>query len=98
MKTFLYIVLHLFPVRALMSLKETDKETWLWFGKSILSILAPILIVFVFFNVLILAGSFLLWKLPNDFYIPFNGSHTQMMVDRLLIIVGLMITIFKKQL
>lgn len=98
MKTFLYIVLHLFPVRALMSLKETDKETWLWFGKSILSILAPILIVFVFFNVLILAGSFLLWKLPNDFYVPFNGSNTQMMVDRLLIIVGLMITIFKKQL
>lgn len=98
MKTFLYIVLHLFPVRALMSLKETDKETWLWFGKSILSILAPILIVFVFFNVLILAGSFLLWKLPNDFYVPFNGSNTQMMVDRLLIIVGVMITIFKKQL
>jgi hypothetical protein len=98
MKTFLYIVLHLFPVRAFMSLKETHKETWLWFGKTILSILAPIIIAFAFFNILLLAGSFILWKLPNEFYIPFYGGHNQMIVDRILIAIGIMFTIFKKQL
>jgi hypothetical protein len=98
MKTFLNIILHLFPVRAFMSLKETDKETWLWFGKTTLSIIAPILIVFGFFNILLLIGSFILWKLPNEFYIPFYGGHTQMIADRMLIAVGIMFTIFKKQL
>jgi len=98
MKTFLNIVLYLSPVRAFMSLKETDKETCLWFGKTILSILAPLFIVFGFFNILLLIGSFIFWKLPNEFYIPFYGGHTQMIVDRILIGIGIMFTIFKKQL
>ena len=99
MKTFLYIVLHLFPVRSFMSLKETDKETWLWFGKTILSIIAPILIVFFLFNIVLLAGSFMFWKWPvGGFYIPFYGSSNQMNIDRGLLLIGIMFTIFKKQL
>lgn len=99
MKTFLHIVLHLFPVRAFMSLKKTDKETWLWFGITTLSILAPLLIVFGFFNIILLAGSFIFWKWPaGGFYIPFCGSNNQMIVDRMLIAIGIMFTIFKKQL
>ena len=82
-----------------MSLKETDKETWLWFGKTILSIIAPILIVFFLFNIVLLAGSFMFWKWPvGGFYIPFCGSNNQMNIDRGLLLIGIMFTIFKKQL
>jgi hypothetical protein len=94
MKTFIWIVLVLPFTRVF----TTNKETWLWMGKTILTILAPILIVFGVFNILLIIGSFAFWKLPNHFYIPFNGGYNQMIADRMLIVAGLVLTLFKKQL
>lgn len=87
-----------FPVKMFLILKNTDKEIWKLIGKNILGIFGPLLIFFIFFNMLLLMGSFLLWTTPHRWYMPFCGGSNQMIFDRLLLLVGLIIVVFKKQL
>lgn len=93
------IIKHIFPVSAIISLINTDKETWLWFGNLILTILFPLIFVTTLMTIMTLVGSFIMLKIPNHMYFPFvTGGEMQSMTDRMLLLIGVVLVIFKKQL
>lgn len=93
------ILKHIFPVSAIINLIKTDKETWLWFVNLILTILFPLIFVTTLMTIMTLVGSFILWKTPNHMYFPFvTGGEMQSTVDRMLLFIGIVLSIFKKDL
>ena len=59
------IFLSLSPVTVIMWLKDAEIKYWKEFGKTILSIIAPLLIIFLMFNTLLLIGTFVIWRWPD---------------------------------
>ena len=94
----LSIILTIFPVSMFMRLKDIEMEDWKEFGKIILIVIAPLLIIFSMFNLILLVGSFIMWQWPDHFYLPFYGGNMQLAFDRLLLLIGILIAVFKKDL
>ena len=90
------IFLSLSPVTVIMWLKDAEIKYWKEFGKTILSIIAPLLIIFLMINTLLLIGTFVIWRWPDHFYLPFYGGKIQSTFDRLMLLVGVVIAVFKK--
>ena len=54
----------------------------------------PIIIVTVLFNILLLGSSFLIWDLPDSWYLPFvTGGSIQRIFDRLLLLMGILLIV-----
>jgi hypothetical protein len=90
------ILKYIAPYQLYLTIKNTNKQTWenvLW---SLFIIIWPVLMVFIFFNGLLLVASFIGWKWPDSFYIPFNGSNLQGHFDRSLLVVGVLMCVFKE--
>jgi hypothetical protein len=47
-------------------------------------------------NTLLLIGTFVIWRWPDHFYLPFYGGKIQSTFDRLMLLVGVVIAVFKK--
>lgn len=94
----LSIILAIFPISMFMRLKDTEMDDWKEMGKIALTVIAPLLIVFSMFNLILLVGSFIMWQWPDHFYLPFYGSNMQLAFDRLLLLIGILIAVFRKDL
>lgn len=94
----LSIILTIFPISMFMRLKDTEMDDWKEMGKIALTVIAPLLIVFSMFNLILLVGSFIMWQWPDHFYLPFYGSNMQLAFDRLLLLIGILIAVFRKDL
>jgi hypothetical protein len=73
-------------------IKESTIDDW----KDLFIIIAPLFVIFVVFNILILFTAFMLWQLPNEFYLPFHGGNVQGFIERGLIVFGLVLFLSKK--
>jgi len=87
-----------FPISMFMRLKDIEMDDWKELGNIILIVIAPLLIVFSIFNLILLVGSFIMWQWSDHFYLPFYGSNMQLAFDRLLLLIGILIAVFKKDL
>jgi amino acid permease len=94
MKNF---IKHISLVQLFLTLKNTEKEYWMWLLKGIFRIISPLLFVFIVFNGLLLVAAFIGWQWPNHFYIPFMGSSLQGHFDRLMLIIGIIIAFSKDE-
>ena len=56
--------------------------------------IAPLLCITVLFNIFLVLGAILFWKMPAHFYIPFTTGPIASFVERLLVIIGLVYAIF----
>jgi hypothetical protein len=61
--------------------------------KFFLLLVTPLMIVFVILNSLALLYSFITWNLIDNFYIPLNGGELQNSFDRVLIFLGVVLSL-----
>lgn len=87
-----------FPISMFMRLKDIEMDDWKELGNTIFIIIAPLLIIFSMFNLILLVGSFVMWHWPDHFYLPFYGGNMQSAFDRLLLLIGILIAVFRKDL
>lgn len=78
----------------LLRIYEMLTLSWKETGITISLLFGPIVIVSVLFNLLLLSSSFLIWDLPNNWYLPFiSGGSVQRIFDRLLLLTGILLVI-----
>jgi len=90
------ILKYIAPYQLYLTIKNTNRRTWenvLW---NLFIIIWPMLMVFIFFNGLLLVASFIGWQWPDNFYIPFTGGNLQGHFDRTLLVIGVLMCIFKE--
>ena len=90
------ILKHIAPFSMINTLSGINKKTWKNIGYNILLILTPLIFVTSIMFLGCVVGSFLLWKLPENYYFPFvTGGYVQHMFDRLLLGIGIIISLCK---
>jgi hypothetical protein len=88
---------HISFVQLILTLKNTEKKYWMWLLKGIFMVISPLLFIFIMFNGLLLVGAFIVWQLPDHFYIPFMGGHLQGHFDRLMLLIGILMAFSKNE-
>ena len=75
------------------NLFNRDRKTLSTIGYHIILMLAPLLFITGLIFMFSVVGSFILWKLPEHYYFPFvTGGELQRMFDRILLGVGILIS------
>ena len=84
-------------IQLFLTLKNTEKEYWMWLLKGVFRIISPLLFMFIVFNGLLLVGAFIGWQWPDHFYIPFMGNSFQGHFDRLMLVIGILMSFSKNE-
>ena len=86
MKKFLSI---LFPI-ALFEIMFKNLKT---IGKIIMVAALPLFVLTCVVDIILLFGSIVLWEQPAHWYFPFTGDAHLLMLDRALLLLGVVISI-----
>ena len=86
------IIQSLLPVRMFKTLTGVTKEKWRIFRWNILIVCAPLLIFWAAATIALLLFSFVFWRMPDSWYVPFLESSTGVL-DRILVGLGVCLSL-----